>query len=57
MTMSASEDGRKLLSTLRLDGFTPGDMSLFAGIAEKYREVWCKHDARSLQALGIGPCS
>jgi phosphonate transport system substrate-binding protein len=39
VTMSASEDGRKLLSTLRLDGFTPGDMSLFSGIATKFREV------------------
>ena len=39
VTMSASEDGRKLLSTLRLDQYTPGDMSLFSGIATKYREV------------------
>jgi phosphonate transport system substrate-binding protein len=39
VTMDGSEEGRKLLTTLRLDGFTPGDMSLFAGIAEKYREV------------------
>lgn len=39
VTMNATNEGRKLLSTLRLDGFTPGDMSLFAGIAEKYREV------------------
>jgi phosphonate transport system substrate-binding protein len=39
VTMDKSEEGRKLLATLRLDGFTPGDMSLFAGIAEKYREV------------------
>lgn len=39
VTMSTTNEGRKLLSTLRLDGFTPGDMSLFAGIAEKYREV------------------
>lgn len=39
VTMNESEDGRRLLATLRLDGFTPGDMSLFTGIASKYREV------------------
>ena len=39
VTMNESEDGRRLLATLRLDGFTPGDMSLFTGIATKYREV------------------
>jgi phosphonate transport system substrate-binding protein len=39
VTMNASEEGRRLLATLRLDGFTPGDMTLFAGIAQKYREV------------------
>ena len=39
VTMDTGAAGRELLATLRLDGFTPGDMSLFAGIAEKYREV------------------
>src|SRR5262249_13312765 len=39
VTMNASQEGRSLLRTLRLDGFTPGDMALFAGIAQKYREV------------------
>jgi phosphonate transport system substrate-binding protein len=38
-TMSESASGRALLHTLRLDGFTPGGMELFAGIAQKYREV------------------
>lgn len=38
-TMRDSEDGRALLGTLRLDGFVPGSMDLFAGIATKYREV------------------
>lgn len=38
-TMSESDAGRALLDTLRLDGFTPGGMDLFAGIARKYREV------------------
>lgn len=38
-TMNGDEAGRKLLATLRLDGFVPGGMDLFAGIAAKYREV------------------
>ncbi len=38
-TMTESDTGRALLKTLRLDGFTPGGMDLFAGIAQKYREV------------------
>ncbi len=38
-TMSENAAGRTLLDTLRLDGFTPGGMELFAGIAQKYREV------------------
>jgi phosphonate transport system substrate-binding protein len=38
-TMSENDAGRALLDTLRLDGFTPGGMDLFAGIAQKYREV------------------
>jgi phosphonate transport system substrate-binding protein len=38
-TMSETDAGRALLDTLRLDGFTPGGMELFAGIAQKYREV------------------
>ncbi len=38
-TMAESDTGRALLKTLRLDGFTPGGMDLFAGIARKYREV------------------
>jgi phosphonate transport system substrate-binding protein len=38
-TMAESDAGRPLLGTLRLDGFTPGGMDLFAGIAQKYREV------------------
>jgi phosphonate transport system substrate-binding protein len=39
VTMDKSEDGRRLLATLRLDGFTHGNMDLFSGIAAKYREV------------------
>jgi phosphonate transport system substrate-binding protein len=39
LTMSDHEKGRALLGTLRLDGFTQGDMTLFAGIAEKYQQV------------------
>lgn len=39
ITMDKSEDGRALLATLRLDGFTRGADSLFATIAAKYREV------------------
>lgn len=39
VTMNESEAGRALLATLRLDGFTPGGMELFAGIARKYREL------------------
>lgn len=39
VTMGATASGRELLATLRLDGFTPGDMSLFEGIAQKYRVV------------------
>lgn len=31
--------GRSILDTLRLDGFAPGDPSLFEGIAAKYRLV------------------
>lgn len=38
-TMAETDAGRTLLKTLRLDGFTAGGMDLFAGIAEKYREV------------------
>jgi len=38
-TMTESDTGRALLKTLRLDGFTPGGLDLFAGIAQKYREV------------------
>jgi phosphonate transport system substrate-binding protein len=38
-TMTETDAGRALLETLRLDGFTPGGMQLFAGIARKYREV------------------
>ena len=38
-TMAENDAGRALLKTLRLDGFTPGGMDLFAGIARKYREV------------------
>ncbi len=38
-TMAERDAGRALLGTLRLDGFTPGGMDLFAGIARKYREV------------------
>lgn len=39
VTMADDAEGRALLATLRLDGFTPGGMALFAGIAGKYREV------------------
>jgi phosphonate transport system substrate-binding protein len=39
VTMDTTAAGRELLATLRLDGFTPGDMSLFEGIAQKYRVV------------------
>ncbi|HUL08722.1 MAG TPA: PhnD/SsuA/transferrin family substrate-binding protein [Candidatus Acidoferrum sp.] len=39
VTMNTTAEGRELLATLRLDGFTPGDMSLFEGIAQKYRVV------------------
>jgi phosphonate transport system substrate-binding protein len=39
ITMGASADGRTLLSTLRLDGFTAGEDALFDTIAAKYREV------------------
>jgi phosphonate transport system substrate-binding protein len=38
-TMGDTDAGRSLLKTLRLDGFTPAGLDLFAGIAEKYREV------------------
>lgn len=38
-TMDADEEGRALLATLRLDGFTAGEDALFATIAAKYREV------------------
>jgi phosphonate transport system substrate-binding protein len=38
-TMNGDDAGRKLLATLRLDGFVPGGMDLFAGIAAKYQEV------------------
>jgi hypothetical protein len=37
--MNTTAEGRELLATLRLDGFTPGDMTLFEGIAQKYRVV------------------
>lgn len=37
--MGGDEEGRALLRTLRLDGFVPGSMTLFDGIAQKYREV------------------
>lgn len=39
IAMDATEDGRALLATLRLDGFTAGEDALFATIAAKYREV------------------
>jgi phosphate/phosphite/phosphonate ABC transporter binding protein len=39
VTMNTTAEGRELLATLRLDGFTPGDMTLFEGIAQKYRVV------------------
>jgi phosphonate transport system substrate-binding protein len=39
VSMADDAKGRALLATLRLDGFTPGGMALFAGIADKYREV------------------
>jgi hypothetical protein len=39
VSMNGTEQGRQLLATLRLDGFTPGNMALFDGIAQKYREV------------------
>lgn len=39
ITMDTAEDGRALLATLRLDGFTAGEDALFATIAAKYREV------------------
>jgi phosphonate transport system substrate-binding protein len=39
VTMDTTAAGRELLATLRLDGFTPGNMGLFAAIAEKYRAV------------------
>ena len=39
ITMDTTEDGRALLATLRLDGFTAGEDALFATIAAKYREV------------------
>ena len=38
-TMDADAEGRALLATLRLDGFTAGEDALFATIAAKYREV------------------
>jgi phosphonate transport system substrate-binding protein len=37
--MAGDEEGRSLLQTLRLDGFIPGSMALFDGIARKYRDV------------------
>ena len=39
VTMDGDEPGRQLLRTLRLDRFVAGNLSLFDGIAEKYREV------------------
>lgn len=39
VTMDTNASGRELLATLRLDGFTPGGMNLFEGIAQKYRVV------------------
>lgn len=39
LQMTEDELGRRILATLRLDGFTAGDLHLFAGIAQKYREV------------------
>jgi phosphonate transport system substrate-binding protein len=39
ITMDGDEPGRQLLRTLRLDRFVAGDIGLFDGIAEKYREV------------------
>jgi phosphonate transport system substrate-binding protein len=39
LTMDGDEAGRQLLRTLRLDRFVAGDLHLFDGIAEKYREV------------------
>jgi phosphonate transport system substrate-binding protein len=39
VSMSGDGEGRELLAALRLDGFTPGAMALFDGIAAKYREV------------------
>lgn len=37
--MPQDPQGRALLRTLRLDGFTPADISLFDKIAQNYREV------------------
>lgn len=39
MTMGQSPTGRAVLSSLRLDGFTPGSPALFGGIAEKVARV------------------
>lgn len=39
VTMHQDRQGQQLLATLGLDGFVRGDMTLFAGIAAKYREV------------------
>ena len=39
LAMNEDEVGRRILATLRLDGFTAGDLNLCAGIAQKYREV------------------
>jgi phosphate/phosphite/phosphonate ABC transporter binding protein len=39
VAMAEDPDGRILLAELRLDGFTPGEPSLFDGIAQKYELV------------------
>jgi len=39
VAMGEDEAGRKVLDLLRLDGFTPGDASLFDGIAHNYELV------------------
>ncbi len=36
VAMGEDQGGRKVLDLLRLDGFTPGDVSLFDGIAHNY---------------------
>jgi phosphonate transport system substrate-binding protein len=39
VAMPESDAGRALLATLRLDGFIPGEIGLFDGIARMYQEV------------------